>query len=372
MLNNLVFFTLAICFILSILAIAHWALFKSITHFYAFENQTIVYCFKVLLGFLAVSFVMASLLSFRYDNLLARLFYNFSAGWLGFLYFLLIASAFTWILVRAGNYWDIRPDEKLLFSLLGTLAIITGIYGLIKANDVQTTQINIKLNNLPDAWKDKTAVWVSDIHLGQIRDEKFSQQVADKVSSLNPDIVFVGGDLFDGVAADLDKLAKPFSELKTPLGVYYITGNHEEFDGNQPYLAAAENAGMQILNNESKDIEGVTLAGVDYRDTSSREDYRKVLNELNLPIDKPSILLKHSPYYVEESATAGVDLQLSGHTHDGQIIPFNHLHRLIFYGYEFGLKKLNNLLIYTSSGTGTWGPPFRLGTKAEIVQITFE
>lgn len=372
MLNVILFFFFAVGIIQVLLFAAHWALYKSIIRFFNLENRTIIYYLRILLGFLSFSFVMASLLSFRYDNLLARLFYNFSAGWLGFLYFLLIASVFTWILVRAGKYWDIRLDEKLLFSLLGTLAVIVGIYGLINANNVQTIQLNIKLNNLPDTWQDKTAVWVSDIHLGQIRDEKFSQQVADRISSLNPDIVFVGGDLFDGVAADLDNLAKPFSKLKAPLGVYYITGNHEEFDGNQPYLAAAKNAGMQILNNESKDVDGVTLAGVDYRDTSSREDYQKVLNELNLPKDKPVILLKHSPYYVEESATAGVDLQLSGHTHDGQIVPLNYLHRLIFYGYEFGLKKLNNLLIYTSSGTGTWGPPFRLGTKAEIVQIAFE
>ncbi|MFH1183281.1 MAG: metallophosphoesterase, partial [Candidatus Moraniibacteriota bacterium] len=361
MLNIIAFFTVAVGFIQSFLFAAHWTLYKSIVRFFNLENRTIIYYLKILFGFLAVSFVLASLLSFRYDNLPVRLFYNFSAGWLGFLYLLLIASAFTWIIIRAGEYWNFRLDEKILFSVLGTLAIMAGVVGLVNANNVQITKLSIKLNNLPESWKGKTAVWVSDIHLGQVRGENFSQKVADKITAIKPDIVFVGGDLFDGVAGDLDNLVKPFSRLKAPLGVFYITGNHEEFDGNEQYLAAAKRAGMQILDNKSKDIDGVYLVGVDYRDTFNREAYQKVLNNFDIPRNEPVILLKHSPYYVEESAKAGVDFQLSGHTHNGQVFPMNYLHKLIFYGYEFGLNKSGNLLIYTSGGAGTWGPPFRFG-----------
>jgi len=371
MLNIIAFLIIVAGLIQSLLFAGHWALYKTIVRFFSIENPIIIIYLKIILGFLSISFVLAMIFSSRYSNLPVRVFYNLAAGWLGFLFFLLVASAVGWIILGAGKYWSFNFDWKILISILYFLAIILGTYGLVNAGNVRITKLNIKLNNLPESWKGRTAVWVSDIHLGQIRDYKFSQQVADKIQNLQPDVIFVGGDLYDGVQADIDKLATPFARLKAPLGTYFITGNHEEFDGSEKYLAAARKVNMQILDNKSIDLDGVQLIGVDYRDTSEREPFKKILAEMNIQKNKPVILLKHSPYYVEEAEKAGVDLQLSGHTHRGQVIPIMYIDKLIFYGYEFGLKKLGNLLIYTSSGAGTWGPPFRVGTTPEIVQITF-
>lgn len=368
MLNQIVFFTIAVGVIQSILFAAHLVLYKTIIRFFAIENQILILYLKIILGIFSVSFVTASFLSFYYDNLPVRIFYNLTAGWLGFLYLLLIASAVLWI-VRINSDGAV---PRLYIIILFVLAILIGVYGIANANNVRITRLNIKLNNLSDSWKGKTAVWISDIHLGQVRGESFSQQIVNKIDNLNPDIVFIGGDLFDGVAADYNKLAEPFLKLNPPLGTYFITGNHEEFDGKEKFIEAAESANMKILDNQLINKDGIQIIGVDYRDTSNLESFRKTLADLNLDKDKPAILLKHSPYYVEESEKAGVDLQLSGHTHQGQIFPIQYISRLIFYGYEFGLHKLGDLLIYTSSGAGTWGLPFRLGTTPEIVQITFQ
>jgi len=358
-LNQIAFFAIAVGVIQSILFTAHWALYKTILRFFVIENPGIIHCLKILLGFLSITFVLASYLSFYYNNLPIRIFYNLAAGWLGFLYLFLIASAILWIF---------RGSSAII---LFTFAVLIGVYGITYANNIQITRLNIRLNNLPDVWRGKTAVWVSDIHLGQIRGLAFSEQTTQKIQGLHPDIVFIGGDLFDGVAADYNKLVEPFLRFKAPWGTYFITGNHEEFDGKEKFITAAKSANMQVLDNQLVDIAGVQLAGVDYRDTSDLDNFKSILNKLKIDKGKPAILLKHSPYYVEESQKAGIDLQLSGHTHQGQIFPIQYISRQIFYGYEFGLHKLGSLLIYTSSGGGTWGPPFRLGTRPEIVQVTF-
>jgi uncharacterized protein len=367
MLNQITFFAIAVGAIAIILGSAHWALYKSIVRFFAIENPTLILSLKIILVLLSVSFVLASLLSSRYYNWPVRTFYVLAAGWQGFLYLFLITSLIAWILY----YFNVRLTPVYLGGLFA-LAILIGIYGLVHANNPQVTRLNIKLNNLPPEWQGKTAVWVSDIHLGQVRGAAFSQQVVDKINKLNPELVFVGGDLFDGVAGDYNQMAAPFSQLKATQGAYFITGNHEEFDGKTEFIAAAQNAHLQVLDNQMIDLNGLQIIGVDYRDTSSRANFRRIMDGLNIDKSHPIILLKHSPYYVEEAEKYGVDIQLSGHSHQGQIFPIQYISRLVFYGYEFGLHKLGNLLIYTSSGTGTWGPPMRLGTNAEIVQITFQ
>lgn len=369
---NVVFFLVVAVVIQGLLLAGHYALYKSIIRFFLVENPHILWYLKVILGFLSISFLLSSLLSSRFYSWPVQIYYRLSSLWLGFLYFLLLASAVVWLLHLAEKHWSFTIDEKLFATVLFGLAIVIGFYGIANADDVQVTHLKIKLNNLPDTWKGRTAVWIGDLHLGQIRDQKFAQLVVKKVNSLHPDIVFVGGDLFDGMAADNDQLVAPFAKLDPSLGTFFITGNHEEFDGNEKYPATVERVNMQVLDNEKKEIDGLQLIGVDYRDTTDESSYQKILANLSLQKDQPSVLLKHSPSYAADSAAAGIDLQLSGHTHDGQVIPVMYLGNLIYSSYEFGLHQLGNMLIYTSSGTGTWGPPFRIGTTSEIVQITFE
>ena len=120
---------------------------------------------------------------------------------------------------------------------------------------------------------------MSDTHLGQVRNYGFAQQIADEVTNLHPDIVFIGGDLYDGVAVDLNKTIEPFSKISAPFGTYFITGNHEEFFDNTPYLQAVRRAGIHVLYNEKVDLDGLQVIGVDYRDSRREEDFRTILAE---------------------------------------------------------------------------------------------
>jgi predicted MPP superfamily phosphohydrolase len=191
------------------------------------------------------------------------------------------------------------------------------------------------------------------------------------VEDLHPDIVFIGGDLYDGEAVDVDQLIEPFSRISAPYGTYFITGNHEEFSDNTRYLKAVRRAGMRVLNNKMVELDGLQIIGVDYRDTRREEEFKRILKNMRIDRRKPSILLKHTPLHLQVAAEEGVTLQLSGHTHHGQVFLFRFITSWVYRGYDYGLKWFGSLLVYTSSGAGTWGPPMRLDTKPEIVVIAF-
>jgi predicted MPP superfamily phosphohydrolase len=213
---------------------------------------------------------------------------------------------------------------------------------------------------------------VSDTHLGQVRNHGFAREIAAMVQRLRPDFVFIGGDLYDGEAVDVDKVIEPLSRISVPLGTYFITGNHEEFYDNTIYLQAIRRAGMRVLDNEKVELDGVQIIGVDYRDAKREGDLKKILEKMNIDPKKPSILLKHVPTHLHVAEEQGISLQLSGHTHQGQVFLFRLITSRVYQGYDYGLKRFGDLQIYTSSGAGTWGPPMRLDTTPEIVIIEFK
>jgi predicted MPP superfamily phosphohydrolase len=213
---------------------------------------------------------------------------------------------------------------------------------------------------------------VSDTHLGQVRNYGFARQIAAKVKDLRPDVVFIGGDLYDGVAVDLDRTIEPFSKISPPYGTYFITGNHEEFSDNTPYLQAVRRAGIRVLYNEKVDLDGLQIIGVDYRGSRREEDFRSILQSVGIDPHRPSILLKHAPFHLQVTREQGISLQLSGHTHRGQVFLFRWITAKVYRGYDYGLKWFGNVLVYTSSGAGTWGPPMRIDTIPEIVVIEFK
>jgi predicted MPP superfamily phosphohydrolase len=188
---------------------------------------------------------------------------------------------------------------------------------------------------------------------------------------MRPDILFIGGDLYDVEAVDLDRMIEPFSKISAPYGIYFITGNHEEFYDNTPFLEAVRRAGIRVLYNEMIDLDGLQIIGVDYRDARREEQFRSILKEMGIAPHKPSILLKHTPFHLQVAREQGVSVQLSGHTHRGQVFLFRFITSRVYRGYDYGLRRFGDLLVYTSSGAGTWGPPMRIDTNPEIVVITF-
>jgi predicted MPP superfamily phosphohydrolase len=150
-----------------------------------------------------------------------------------------------------------------------------------------------------------------------------------------------------------------------------VTGNHEEFGAEEAFLRAVRAANIRTLIDEKIEIDGLQIIGVDYHNCAKREDFRAVLTHLAIDHSRPSLLLKHEPKDVQVAADAGISLQLSGHTHRGQMWPLGYIADVIYKGYAYGLKRAGATQVYTSSGVGTWGPPLRVGTDSEIVRITF-
>jgi uncharacterized protein len=233
-------------------------------------------------------------------------------------------------------------------------------------------RVSVKLPNLPDSWRGRVAALVSDTHLGHVRSHAFLRRIIAMLSRLQPDVVFIGGDLFDGTAADLDGLAQLWASFSPPWGTYFVAGNHDGFTGHARHVAAVSNSGVRVLNNEKITVDGLQIVGVHYRDTVDAQRYRSILRQADVDRDRASILLSHAPSGLPIAEEEGISLQLSGHTHGGQIFPFTWIVSRVWGQFTYGLKRLGSLLVYTSSGAGTWGPPMRVGARPEIVLIEFE
>jgi predicted MPP superfamily phosphohydrolase len=259
----------------------------------------------------------------------------------------------------------------IAFAFLG-LAVATGFYGLVNARVIRIRRLHIHLANLPSSWRGRKALLASDLHLGHINGAHFSRRIAALSARLQPDIVFIAGDVFDGTRANAERMAAPLRELTPPLGVYFSTGNHDEFGDAAGFLAALRHAGIRVLANEKVIVDGLQIAGVPYHDTTYPQRFKANLEALNIDRAAASILISHVPNRLPIVEQAGIGLQLSGHTHGGQFAPFTWLTRRIFGKFTYGLNSFGSLQVYTSYGAGTWGPPLRVGTSPEVVLFTFE
>jgi len=364
-------FILFVGIVQSALFLGHWFLYRTLMRFFGLTNPSVPFAFRAATALSSVSLVATSLLAFRYSNLLVRCLYTGAASWLGIFYILILASILCWIFYGLSKLFHFPFDGKMLITILIGVAMMASLYGFINSGMIRITRISVKLPGLSNEWKGRTAVWVSDTHLGQVRNNGFAHEIATLVQNLRPDIVFIGGDLYDGIAADLDQVIEPFSRISAPYDTYFITGNHEEFYDNTPYLQAVRRAGMKVLYNEKVELDGLQIIGVDYRDTRKEEQFRTILQKIGIDPQRPSILLKHAPLHLQVARDQGISLQLSGHTHHGQVFFFRFITSRVYQGYDYGLKWFGDLLVYTSSGAGTWGPPMRLDTKPEIVVIKF-
>lgn len=364
-------FILFISIIQSILFLGHWFFYKTLVRFLGMTPPSKLLTLKIGLALLSVSLILTSLLAFYYSNFVARFLYTIAVSWLGIFYLFVLVAILCWVLYGLAWFFQIPIDRRLIIEILIGIALVASLYGFINGALIRTTKIDLKIPHLPISWKGKKAVWVSDTHLGHVRNLGFAQHIVQKVRELHPDIIFIGGDLYDGLFGNLDQMIEPFSKISPPHGTYFVTGNHEEFYDRTPYLQAVQRAGIRVLNNEKVDLDGLQIVGVDYMDSRSEEGLKAILKRININPQKPTILLKHAPSHLQVARDYGISLQLSGHTHQGQVFLFRFITSQIYKGYDYGLKSFGDLFVYTSSGAGTWGPPMRLDTKPEIVLITF-
>jgi uncharacterized protein len=356
----------------SVLLLTHFLLYETWAFSPAGGDTPGALWVKLILGALSVSFVIASLLAFRYTNPALRAFYRAAAVWLGLLTFLFIATVFTWITFALARATGWEMNFHRMVELTFGAAIVAGLYGVFNANWTRITRITVRLANLPEAWRGRKAALISDVHLGHVRNGSFLRRMVAKILREEPDAIFIAGDLYDGTAIDAARAAEPLNQLTAPHGVYFVAGNHEQFGDDSKYLHAIAAAGVRVLSNEKVEVDGLQILGVPYRNAVQEGVFRSVLRGIGLDRDRASILLTHAPDHPAIAESAGVSLQLSGHTHLGQFIPWSWMARRIYRQFVYGLSRIGKMQVFTSSGAGTWGPPLRLGSNPEIVMLEFE
>jgi len=351
-----------------------------LTHLFVYETWTFpagsdipgAFWIKLFLGSLSVSFVAASLLAFRYTNATVRVFYRAAAVWLGLVTFLFLAAVSSWVTFGVARAVGLETNFHRIVECLFGAAVVAGLYGVFNASWTRVTRTTVRLANLPVSWRGRRAALISDLHLGHVRNGSFLRRMVAKILREEPDTIFIAGDLYDGTAIDARQAAEPLKELVAPHGVYFVAGNHEQFGDDSKYLHAIAAAGVRVLSNEKVEVDGLQIIGVPYRNATQKGHLASALHGIQLDRDRPSILLTHAPDHPEIAEAAGVSLQLSGHTHLGQFVPWTWIARRIYRQFAYGLSRIGKMQIFTSSGAGTWGPPLRLGSNPEIVMLEFE
>jgi hypothetical protein len=308
----------------------------------------------------------------------AKVFAFVGYTWMGFL-FLFFAASFTldvWrflVYVAEGllkaSLEILKVSARKAFFLPFFAAMLAAGYGIFEAMNIRTETFVFKS---PKITRPIRIAQISDVHLGLLVREGRLGRILEKVIAASPDILVSTGDLVDGQTDSLNRVGKLLIEIKTPLGKYAVTGNHEFYAGLDRSLEFMKEAGFHVLRGEGSNVAGlITIAGVDDPVVRSSGRSREVPEKellSGLPRDKFTLFLKHRPD-VEKSAVGLFDLQLSGHAHKGQIFPFSLIHHFI-YPYIAGLYDLSSgSRLYVSRGSGTWGPPIRFLAPPEVTVI---
>ncbi len=356
----------------ALLLAAHWFIYQTWIAFGPPLSPLAGLVLRAVVLLLAFSFISAALLGFNYANWTVTLLYRIAAVWLGFLDFFFVAACLCRGIAYGMALWGGAVNRPVLAAVLYGLAVVAGIYGLVNVRLIRIRRIPIQLAGLPESWRGRTALLISDIHLGHVNGPAFSRRIVALATRLKPDVIFIPGDLFDGGKANVSALVEPFHELAPPLGIFFSTGNHDEFGDTALYMEGLARAGIRILANEKVTVDGLEILGVNYSDSGSPIRMRALLEGLSPAPGRASILLNHVPNRLPIAEQAGIGLQLSGHTHGGQLFPFTLFTKWAFGNFTYGLQRLGRLQVVTSSGVGTWGPPMRVGTSPEVVLLTFE
>jgi uncharacterized protein len=368
--------SVAILWVQCFICVAHWFLYETWVVFWWPMSAGSLVALRIAMTVLSLAFIPVSLLSFRFSSPAVRMLYRATALWIGLANFLLVTALLAWIAdfaQRLALSSSSRiSDRPYVAGVLLASAIGTSIFGVINARMLRVRKVSVRLARLPEAWRGRRALLISDMHLGHVNGAEFAKRVAAEARDLKPEIVFIAGDLFDGSKVDAAKMLAPLREMRPPLGIFFVGGNHEEHGGAAKFEAAVRAAGIRVLHNECVTVDGMRIVGVPYGPAAYPLHMRAFLEELHLKNGPASILLNHVPNRLAIAEHAGVSLQLSGHTHGGgQLVPFNFITRRAFGEFTYGLHGFGEMQVYTSSGAGTWGPPMRVGTNAEIVLLTF-
>ena len=303
--------------------------------------------------------------------------------WMGFAFLaivLLFGASLTQTLLGAtlsDAAADGRTATRLWAGGVFVVALVAGVRGVRTALRAPVLErLELRLARWPAGLDGFRIVQISDLHLGPILDRRFAAAIVERCNALRPDLVAITGDLVDGGVTRLAAEVQPFAALSAVHGTYFVTGNHDYYSGVDHWVERVEELGIRVLRNQRVSIErggaGFDLAGVEDHQAHLVSD----LHREDVPLalagrdpGRPLVLLAHDPLTFRRAAALGVDVQLSGHTHGGQLWPFRYLVRLST-PYVAGHYQHNGAHLYVSRGTGFWGPAMRLFAPAEITEIT--
>jgi uncharacterized protein len=334
-------------------------------HYYVLEELADIFhltrniWFYILMAFMILSYILAHNLESAFGNIITKSFYVLTSVWMGVL-FLFFCS---FIILDVLDL--IFPIPGYIGFLIVIILLILTIYALLNSLFVHIKNITIKTTKID---KDMTIVHISDIHLGPMYGKAHLKNIVSHINRINPDIVLITGDLLDGRFKMDHGILRAFNSIISP--IYMCTGNHDRYAGSEFLNELLKVTNVRVMHNDMEIVKGINIIGID---DSDDKDYagRQLAKMTPLDNKKFNVLLYHRPDALKGVSKHNVDLMLSGHTHAGQIFPFNIIERP-FTGYVYGLHKMNNTMIYVTSGAGLWGPPLRLGSNNEVVKISIK
>lgn len=373
-------FALVLTIFILLYSSIHYYIYRRLVWAFAVESSGSLWAFRALVIMLAISFPTAHFLIRAGIGPFTIVADWFGSLWLGLGFYMLLTSALghlIWIIFRINSFdhyliaYGANPRLTIFFPLLLLALLLSGIAFYNAERKAPVTQFTARMKNLPKELDGFSIVQISDLHLGVVVDKSRAEKIVDQINLLDPDLVVITGDLVDEEPGRLDAIFPEFARLKTKYGVLASTGNHEFYAGVKEVVRRAAQVNIKFLRNEKTTVAGSLLVyGID-------DPARAELGGVAVPFEtvigpearkSPSILLYHRPSKLEKAASLGIDLMLSGHTHNGQLWPFRHIVR-IFFPRITGHFTEGGCHLYVSRGIGTWGPPMRLGSKPEIVKI---
>lgn len=267
------------------------------------------------------------------------------------------------------------PAGLVLFLAVAGITALSIAAGAYNAVRPRTVELDLDLPKKAGGMERLTIVMASDLHLGTLVGRSRLEKVVERINALDPDVIFLPGDIVDETvtAKDEAEFSGVMRKLRAPLGVFAVPGNHEFYSGLERNLACLRACGIMVLEDQAISVARAFVL-VGRRDPSSlkpresRLPIRDILAKHGLDDRLPIILLDHQPAHLKEASLAGVDLQLSGHTHAGQIFPLDVVNRMVW-ELNWGYLRKGDTQYYVTSGVGTWGPPVRTGSRPEIVRI---
>ena len=262
---------------------------------------------------------------------------------------------------------------RISTAIVAIGAVVATAYGVLEAHSPRTTTTSITLPGLPTQFDGVRVALISDLHVGPARGRAFTKKVVDQVNATHPDLIVIAGDVTDGTVANTADAITPLAELSAPLGVFGVSGNHEFYsDDGGAWLDEWERLGVRTLRNQRVEVSrnGASIDVVGIHDYSAPAPYQP---DLPAALDgsdpqRFALLLAHEPRQAEQASQLGIDVQLSGHTHGGQLWPIRYLVSLQQPSVQ-GLDRIGDTALYTTFGAGAWGPPVRVGAPPEIALV---